>query len=137
MTDVQRPRPEVTEASAPFWSSVAEHAMRLQRCEACGTYRFYPTPICPSCYSSAFTWAAVSGAATLYSFSVVYRPVTEAFTAQTPYVVALVTLQEGPTMMMNLVDVPPEAIEIGMPLRISYRDMDGFTLPAASAEPQR
>lgn len=137
MTETQRPSPEVTEQSAPYWSSVAEHAMRLQRCSSCGTYRFYPTLVCPACFSTEFTWSRVSGSATLYSFSVVHRPVTEAFAEEVPYVVALVTLEEGPTMMTNLVGVPEEAIAIGMGLQISYMDMDGFTLPAASTKPAR
>ena len=105
--------------------------MALQRCSRCGTYRFYPTAVCPACWSTEFEWSRVSGAGTLYSFSVVYRPVTEAFADEVPYVVALVTLAEGPTMMMNLLGVPVEEVRIGMPVRIGYRDCDGFTLPVA------
>lgn len=128
---MQRPRPTITEQSEPYWTSVAHHEMRIQRCRSCGTYRFYPTPVCPSCWSSEFEWAPVSGRATLYSYSVVHRPVTDAFAAETPYVVALVTLEEGPTMMMNVIDAPVDGVTIGMPLRIDYRDVDGFTLPVA------
>lgn len=128
---MQRPRPTITEESEPYWTSVAQHAMRIQCCGRCSTYRFYPTPVCPSCWSTEFDWAPVSGRATLFSYSVVHRPVTEAFAAETPYVVALVTLQEGPTMMMNVIGAPADALTIDMPLQIDYRDIDGFTLPVA------
>jgi uncharacterized OB-fold protein len=131
VTQMHRPRPQVTEETAPYWDSVAEHAMRLQRCARCGTFRFYPTAVCPACWSPELTWERVSGAATLYSFTVVHKPVTEAFAAETPYVVALVTLEEGPTMMMNLVGAEEDEVAIGMPLRIGYRTLDGFTLPMA------
>jgi hypothetical protein len=135
MSDVSRPRPTPDEHSAPYWESVAAHAMRLQRCSRCATFRFYPTPVCPQCFSTAFTWEPVSGDATLYSFSIVHKPVTDAFAAEAPYVVALVELAEGPTLMTNVEGVPHEAIAIGMPLRIAYRDFDGFTLPVAVARP--
>lgn len=131
MTETERPRPRPNPESQPYWDSVAAHAMRLQRCARCAAFRFYPTPVCPVCWSAEFSWEPVSGAATLHSYTVVERPVTEAFAAEVPYVVALVTLAEGPTMMVNLEGVPHEAIEIGMPLALGYSDFDGFTLPTA------
>ncbi len=134
MTETQRPGPTVTEESRPYWDSVAAHAMRLQQCTRCDTFRFYPTPVCPHCFSTGVRWEPVSGRASLYSYSVVHKPVTEAFAAEVPYVVALVTLAEGPTLMTNLLDVPDEEIRIGMPLRIDYRDYDGFSLPVALSD---
>jgi uncharacterized protein len=128
---VDRPGPEITPESKPYWDSIAAHAMKLQRCTRCETFRFYPTPVCPHCYSTGFAWEPVSGDGHLYSYSVVRKPVTEDFEAETPYVVALVTLAEGPTLMTNLVEVPEESIEIGMQVRIGYRDYEGFSLPVA------
>lgn len=130
---VKRPGPEISAQSAPYWKSVARHAMALQRCERCATFRFYPTPVCPNCWSTDFSWETVGGAAELYSYSIVHKPVNDAFAAEVPYVVALVTLAEGPTMMMNLEGIDHEAIRIGMPLKLGYRDFDAFTLPVAHA----
>lgn len=134
MPPIGRPRPVVTAESEPYWTSVAEHAMRLQRCSRCATFRFYPTAVCPQCWFTGFTWESVSGRATLHTFSIVHKPVTEAFEPETPYVVALVTLEEGPTLMTNVEGVEHDAIAIGMALRIGYRDFDGFTLPIAQRE---
>lgn len=131
MSAMNRPGPEVTPESKPYWDSIAAHAMKLQRCTRCETFRFYPTPVCPHCFSTGFTWEPVSGDGHLYSYSVVHKPVTEDFEPDTPYVVALVTLAEGPTLMTNLVDVPEGEIRIGMAVRIGYRDYDGFSLPVA------
>ena len=131
MTDPKRPLPQITAGSQPYWESVARHAMRLQRCSSCATFRFYPTRVCPACFSTESDWAPVSGRATLHSFSVVYRPVNESFAPEIPYIVALATLEEGPTMMMNLRGVAAGEAAVGMPLRIGYRDVEGFTLPVA------
>jgi hypothetical protein len=131
MSEMTRPGPVPDEQSKPYWDSVAAHAMELQRCTRCETFRFYPTAVCPECFSTGFDWRPVSGRARLYSYSIVHKPVTEAFAEESPYVVALITLAEGPTMMTNLVEVPHEEIAIGMELRVGYRDFDGFTLPMA------
>jgi uncharacterized OB-fold protein len=134
MSELDRPGPVVTPESKPYWDSVAAHAMKLQRCTRCGTFRFYPTPVCPHCFTTGFAWEPVSGAASLYSYSVVHKPVTEAFAAESPYVVALVTLAEGPTLMTNLLEVPEAEIRIGMALRLDYRDFDRFSLPVALSD---
>jgi uncharacterized OB-fold protein len=131
MSAMNRPGPDITPESKPYWDSIAAHAMKLQRCTRCETFRFYPTPVCPHCFSTDFTWERVSDEGRLYSFSVVHKPVTEDFEPETPYVVALVTLAEGPTLMTNLLDVPEGEIQIGMAVRIAYRDFEGFSLPVA------
>jgi len=63
-----------------------------------------------------------SGRAKVLSFTLVYRPVTQAFAGDVPYVVALVTLDEGPQMMTNIVDCPPEQVKIGMPVQVTFED---------------
>ena len=61
-----------------------------------------------------------SGRATLYTWSVVHRNDLPPFPSWIPYVAAVVTLDEGPRMMTNVVGCEFEALEIGMPLEASY-----------------
>jgi uncharacterized OB-fold protein len=56
------------------------------------------------------------------SFTIVRRPVSPAFAGEIPYVVALVTLDEGPTMMTNIVGCAPDQVEIGMPVEVTFED---------------
>jgi uncharacterized OB-fold protein len=49
-----------------------------------------------------------------------------------PYAIAVVKLDEGPTMMTNIVDCPqtPEALQLDMPLKVSFaKQNDAITLP--------
>jgi uncharacterized OB-fold protein len=49
-----------------------------------------------------------------------------------PYAIAVVKLDEGPVMMTNIVDCPqtPEALQLDMPLRVSFAmQTDDITLP--------
>ncbi len=56
------------------------------------------------------------------SFTVVYRPVTTAFAADVPYVVALIQLAEGPQLMSNVVECGPERMTIGMAVAVTFED---------------
>ena len=77
------------------------------------TTNFYPRLYCTACMSEQVEWVRACGRGTVLSFTVVYRPVTKAFAEEVPYVVALVTLEEGPQLMSNIVECDPEQVAIG------------------------
>lgn len=121
-----RPTPE----TAPYWEGCREHELRMQRCGSCGQYQFYPRIICSSCMSDDLHWATVSGAGEVLSFTIVRRAVAEAYNPEVPYVVALIQLQEGPTMMSNVVECDPERVVVGMPVSVLFEDWsDEISMP--------
>jgi uncharacterized OB-fold protein len=74
----------------------------VQTCAACGASQFYPRWLCVICGSADVALVPVAGTATVYSSTVVNKsPNPELFVA--PYVVALVRLDEGPTLLTNVV----------------------------------
>ena len=102
----------------------------MTRCETCGEFHFYPRPICPHCGGARLAWADVSGNGTIYSFTVVQRPPSPAFTDMVPYVVAIVALDEGPHLMSNIVDCPAKQVRIGMRVRVTFLEIrEGLSLP--------
>ena len=93
---------------------------------------YYPRSVCPRCGSDDLTWTAVSGKGTVHAFAIPHRHPNPCFTADGPYVVALVELEEGARIMSNLVDVDPtpEAVKVGMAVEIVYDDVTAeVTLP--------
>jgi uncharacterized OB-fold protein len=134
MSATSRPLPLVTEDSAPYWASTREHATRIQRCTRCGEHTFYPSRACHACGSLDTEWVPVSGAGTVHSYTVVHRAGVGDFAARMPFTVVLVTLDEGPTMMANLLDDAgndvTENVTIGMRVRMAYETVtDEITLP--------
>lgn len=117
------PMPNSTPLSAPFWEGTRAGELRLQCCDDCGSWRWTPQILCRVCHSPNFTWRATCGHGRLYSFTIVHRPPTPAFSA--PYVVAVVELDEGPLMLTNLIDVALEAIAIDMPVKVAFRSQPG------------
>jgi uncharacterized OB-fold protein len=134
MSAATRPLPLVTEDNAPYWRSARDHAAAMQRCTQCSQFRFYPSNACHHCGSLAAEWVPVSGEGTVYSYTVVHRAGVGAFAARMPFTVVLVTLDEGPTMMANLLDDAgndvSDGVTIGMRVRMAYEDVtDDITLP--------
>lgn len=85
---------------APFWAGTRCGELRIQVCQQCDQMRFPPRPMCPSCQSHESYWQPVSGRGRVWSFAVPSSPLLPAFEKLTPYVVALVELEESPTLRL-------------------------------------
>ena len=58
--------------------------------------------------------------------------------APVPYAVAYVTLEEGPTMLTNIVDCDFDRIRIGQPVELRFVSFEGGALPVFTiASPER
>ncbi len=62
-----------------------------------------------------------SGRGTVYTFSVVRHAFRRAWEPLVPYVVGVIELAEGPRVISNVVDIPPEKVEIGMDLEVFFQ----------------
>jgi len=72
----------------------------------------------------------VRGTGTVASFTICYPPVLPAFADRVPYNAVVVQLDEGPFMVSNLVDIDNDAIEVGLPVEVTFVDLDDeLTLP--------
>jgi uncharacterized OB-fold protein len=114
-----------------YWDSARRHALELPYCTACRAFHHYPRAVCPQCLSSDLEWRAVSGRGRLHTFTVVHRGPKE-FPLGTPYVLAIVELDEGPRLMSNLIGVAadPGAVHIGMPVEVVFTDVsESVALP--------
>ncbi len=116
-----KPLPNPSPTSRPFWEAAKRHELKLQRCAECGKFVYYPRDRCPDCFSDRLEWRPVSGRATVYSYTVVYRAATRLF-ADAPYILAVVELEEGPRLTTNLV-ASPEAMRVGMPVTVFFDDV--------------
>ena len=122
MADADVVRPQPTPLSEPFWAAAREGRLVLQRCGACGAYRWTPQLLCIRCWAEDYAWTEVSGRGRIYSATVVHRPPTPAFTA--PYVVVVVELEEGPLMLTRMVECDPHEVEIGQAAEVAFTRLD-------------
>lgn len=133
------PIPYPDSLTAPFWQAALEGRFVLPRCEDCGRRHFYPRAVCPHCGGERIAWSEASGGGVVYSYSVVHRAPGPAFKADVPYVIAIVATDEGPHLLSRVVGVAPDAVRIGMRLRVRLdRVSDEAALPVFEprAEPE-
>jgi uncharacterized protein len=122
--------PEPTPETRHFWDGCKVGELRLQRCRSCKVSYFPPRPFCPKCGTRDVEVYKVSGKGVLWSYVINHRPRPDMGTE--PYAIAIVKLDEGPTMMTNIVDCPqtPEALQLDMPVQVSFaKQTDDITLP--------
>jgi len=112
------PAPRTLPESQLFWTAADEGRLMVKKCNACGEVHFYPRDICPHCLSDATVWLQASGTGRLYSFSTMGK-------AEAAYTLAFVTLDEGVTLMTNLVDCDPAAVVIGQTVRVVFKPSEG------------
>lgn len=112
------PAPEPNPETKRFWEAAAQGQLLLKKCGDCGEVHYYPRALCPFCGSDRTDWQPASGRGTVYSWSVMRR-------AETPYAIAYVTLDEGVTMMTNIVDCDLDGIRIGQPVRVVFKPTAG------------
>jgi len=112
--------PIVVEETRGYWEGTLAEELRIQKCNTCGHLQMPWGPCCARCLSQDLGYQIASGRGSVFSFTVVRQAIHPDFSAQVPYVVADVQLEEGPIMTSNVTDIEPEAVSIDMPLRVWF-----------------
>lgn len=110
--------PAVYPETEVYWQAAAKGKLMVKRCRDCGEYHHYPRSICPHCFSDNTEWCEARGTGTIYTYSVLWR-------TPVPYAIAYVTLDEGVSMMTNIVDCDLKGIRIGQRVRVTFKPTDG------------
>lgn len=121
-------RPVVNRDTEYFWAGAREGELRIQRCGQCGLLRHPPGPMCPECGATKRTHLVSGGRGEVYSYVVHHHPKVPG--RQTPFVVALVELDEGVRMLGELVGAEPGQVHIGQSVEVEFVTVDEeLTMP--------
>jgi uncharacterized OB-fold protein len=112
------PAPRIDPELKPYWDAAREGRLLVKRCRACGAVHYFPRALCPFCLSAETEWLAATGRGVIYSYSIARRP-------GPPYAIAYVTLDEGVTIMTNIVDCDLDKVAIGAAVRVVFKPSDG------------
>lgn len=119
--------PVITPENQAYFDAAREGRLLIKDCEACDRSHFYPRALCPFCLSSATRWRTAAGKGRVYSYTVV--------TAKPqPYVLAYVALEEGVTLLTQLVGISIEQLRVDMTVDVRFvATSHGFTMPVFTA----
>lgn len=130
MSDFAKPMPIPTPTTKPFWDALAEHRIRIQYSPSTDRYVFYPRVLAPGTLANDLQWREISGAGSLYTYTVAHRPVAPHFAGDVPQILAVVQWDEGPRFSTEIVNADPADIRVGMRVRPVFFDYpdDGVTM---------
>ena len=116
-------------ADLPFWEACRDGRFLVHRCGACGR-SYWPASRCVEHGDRDMSWVEASGRAALYTYTVLHHAYTPEMKGKTPYVVAVVKLDEGPFFHTNLVDCGLDDVAVDMPLEVVMAPhANGMTVP--------
>ena len=128
-TTPDKPRPAAIAVTKPFWDGLSQERLRLQRCQACGTWIYYPRIRCSECLSDDLVWHDTSGQGTVYTYTVARQATHPAFADEVPQLLGVVQLAEGPRLTTTFVGIAADELAVGLAVEAVYdHGDDGITL---------
>jgi uncharacterized OB-fold protein len=109
-----------------FFERAREGTLTALRCGKCGELAVPPKEFCPSCQQRAWEPVTLAGDGTIASYTVI-RVAPAHHAGDAPYAIAIVKLREGVSLMGRVVDVPLDALALGLPVRFRPLVTDGQT----------
>ena len=120
---MDRPLPNVTAKTRPYWDALKAHRIDIQQCDDCGQWVFFPRTRCTRCFSAALTWKTVSGEGELLTYTLSRIPTLPELADELPQKLAVVRLDEGPHLNTTLVGLDEDQIRVGMRMTPVFDDV--------------
>jgi hypothetical protein len=105
-----------------FYDFLGKRKLMGVRCLKCNSIFTPPRPTCPHCESSKLTWIELSGKGKIATYTVIHVGPSE-LSSETPYIIGVVGLNEGPKVSCRLIGMDPnkpETIKIGLPVTVDF-----------------
>lgn len=115
--------PPINPETKEFWEGTKQGKLLIAKCPDTGKFVWFPRRVSPFTGKSNMEYVEAKGTGEVYTYSVMRR-------APSPYCIAYVTLDEGVTMMTNIVNVDYDTVKVGMKVKVTFRDVnDEAALP--------
>jgi uncharacterized OB-fold protein len=111
--------PEPTPLTSPFFDAGLEGRFLIPTCPRGGPF-FYPRARCPCCWRDDWRWIEGSGRGRVHTFTIDRLGHDPQQKSWAPYIIAIVTLDEGPRVVAQITDCTLEDVRVGMPVRAVF-----------------
>ncbi|MGD9996413.1 MAG: Zn-ribbon domain-containing OB-fold protein [Ilumatobacteraceae bacterium] len=108
-----------------FWSAADRLELAIPRCARCLRWVWYPEAVCPTCAEPDPAWTATSGRASLFTWTEVHRALLPEYADMVPYIAAIVTLEEDPSLRVvtRVVGARATDLEGDMPMVVTFQSI--------------
>jgi len=119
-----------------FYGFLAENKLVGQRCNACGTYRLFPVPVCSNCQGTDLSWMELAKEGKLLFFSITIIGRSVRFSRFTPCAFGCIELKDGPVFWslvegIDLKNPEKELKRLPLDVNIEIREIAGNKVPIA------
>ena len=96
------------------------YRLEAGKCKQCGNISFPPRLVCPKCKSKTFETVKLSREGKILTFTII-RVGPDKFSKETPYVVAIIELNDGVRLTAQVADCDVDKVEIGNKVKLIFR----------------
>ena len=115
-----------------IWRHIPQYYNLIgKKCLNCGALYFPPRDVCPSCGKYMLKEYKFKGTGKILTYTVIRTPfadseseVKEIPSYESPYVLAIIELDEGPKLTAQITDCEPKNIKIGSDVRAVFRKIE-------------
>lgn len=127
---INKPTPIIDADSKPYWDSAKSGKLVMQYSKDSDEYFLYSRSLTNTLNDKNITWKEVTGRGEIYSFTYVHTPAGEAFKNDVPYIVALITLEEGARIIANIEVEDNRRVKIGDKVYVYFEKIsEELTIP--------
>lgn len=105
-----------------YWDAAADGRLTVPQCDECEETFFPPRAACPYCLSESLRLIEATGTGEVYSYSIV-RTDGHPARQEPPYPIALISLDDGPTVFSTIVDCPVDDVAVGMRVTAEFKEL--------------
>jgi uncharacterized OB-fold protein len=129
MAAPSRPLPKLNADNRAFWTGGKAGQLLIAKCGDCGSFVHPPRPVCRICLSENVAPEAVAGTGVVDTFTVNHQAWYPGL--EVPFVIARVALDSAPGVYLttNIVGCPPDSVEIGDRVRVTFLRQDEIYIP--------
>ncbi len=102
------------------WEVPQRYRLEEGKCKQCGHISFPPRLVCPKCKSKSFETVKLSREGKILTFTII-RVGPDKFSKETPYVVAIIELNDGVCLTTQVADCDVNKVEIGDKVKLVFR----------------
>lgn len=112
--------PLVHKMNELFYEGCAKGEPRIRLCTESRARFHFISEWCPYCYSQKLSCEKSRGRGKVSHFTICYTSPYPEFDQFTPYILALIELDEGVRMMSNVLDSSTERIRVGLRVKVRF-----------------
>lgn len=96
------------------------YRLEADKCKQCGHISFPPRLVCPKCKAKTFETVQLGREGKILTFTIICVG-PDKFSKETPYVVAIIELNDGVRLTSQVTDCDVDKVEIGNKVKLVFR----------------